>query len=198
MNEIYKNLNLDDIEGEIWFPIQDYEDKYAVSNMGRVKSLANDKTRKEKILKQTKNKDGYLQLTLCKDGKKKNCRVNRLVGNAFLDNPNNYPTVNHNNEIKTDNRVCNLCWMDYSQQQRYGTCIQRRVESTDWKSVAEKLTNGIRSKQVYQYSLDLKLIKIWESTNECGRNGFHQGHIAACCRGELKTHRGYIWSYNEL
>lgn len=189
MEEIYKNLSLENLENEIWRNIEGYECLYQVSNLGRVKSLGNDKTRKEKILRQIKDKDGYLQVILCKEGKKKCFKVHRLVANAFIPNPNNYPTVNHNNEIKTDNRVSNLCWMDYSQQQRHGTCIQRRVE---------KERNGVLSKQVYQYDNNHNLIKIWQSTREVGRNVYNQGAVAACCRGEAKSHRCYIWSYYPL
>ena len=58
--------------------------------------------------------------------------------------------------------------------------------------------NGIeRSKQVYQYTLNGELVKVWNSVSECGRNGFNRGHVAACCRGECKTHKGYKWSYEK-
>ena len=174
---------------EEWKPIEGYEGLYEVSNMGRVKSLGNDKSRKEKILSQYESKSGYLKVTLCKDNKLKPFRVHRLVAKAFIENPNNLPTVNHINEIKTDNRLDNLEWMDYIQQQRHGTCIQRR---------AEKERNGVRSKQVYQYTKDYELVKIWESTNEAGRNGFNQGNVSACCKGKLKHYKGYIWSYKPL
>ena len=30
---------------------------------------------------------------------------------------------------------------------------------------------------------------------ECERNGYNQGHVADCCRGERKTHKGFIWKY---
>ena len=55
-------------------------------------------------------------------------------------------------------------------------------------------------KKVYQYTLDGVLVKIWNSTKECGRNGFCQTRVAACCRGEYgcKTYKGYIWSYEPL
>lgn len=202
MEEIYKNLSLENLEGEIWRNIEGYNGKYQVSNMGRIKNLNYNRTKQEKILRQRKFKDGYLHVSLCKYGKVKTCKVHRLVAIAFIPNTNNYPTVNHNNEIKTDNRVSNLCWMSYSQQQRHGTCTQRRVASTDWKSVgrknAEKLTNGVRSKQVYQYSLDGTLVGIWQSTNEAGRNGYKQAHVSDCCLGKVKSHRGYIWSYTPL
>lgn len=55
-----------------------------------------------------------------------------------------------------------------------------------------------RSKKVYQYSKDFELITVWESTSECGRNGFHLGHVSDCCLGKQKTHRGYIWSYKPI
>lgn len=51
------------------------------------------------------------------------------------------------------------------------------------------------SKQVAQYTLEGELVKIWCSTNECGRNGFNSGHICACCRGKLKKHKGFKWKY---
>ena len=189
MEEIYKNLELENLEGEIWRNIEGYEN-YQVSSYGRVKSIRDRYGNpREKILRQAKMKNGYLYVALCKNGKMKTCYVHRLVAIAFIPNPNNYPTVNHINEIKTDNRVSNLCWMNLSQQQRHGTCQQRRVE---------KLTNGVLSKQVYQYTKDEKLVAIWKSVNECKRNGFCKSHISACCNGKLKSHKGYIWSYTEI
>lgn len=188
---------------EEWRPICGYEGLYQVSNLGRVKSLKNNKgIYREKILIIGKNKDGYLQINLCKEGKMKTFRVHRLVANAFIENPNEYTTVNHIDENKENNCVDNLEWMNLSQQQRHGTCIKRRVEKIDWKTkvantdykaIAEK-----QSKRVYQYDKNGKLVAIWESTRECGRNGYNQGNVAACCRGEAKSHRGYIWSYTPL
>ena len=54
------------------------------------------------------------------------------------------------------------------------------------------------SKQVYQYTLNGDLIKIWPSTRECERNDFNSGCVSLCCNGKLKTHKGYIWSYIPL
>ena len=186
MEEIYKNLSLENLEGEEWRDIEGYNGKYQVSSLGRVKSLR-DKygNYREKILKQGKNnKTGYLQVILCKEGNVKLYRVNRLVATAFIPNPSKFPCVNHKNEIKTDNCVSNLEWCTYSYNSNYGNCS---------KKIAEK-----QSKQVYQYSLDGELIKIWKSTQECARQGFGQGNISACCNGERKSHKGFKWSYTEL
>ena len=52
-----------------------------------------------------------------------------------------------------------------------------------------------QSKKVYQYTLDGELVKIWKSAMDCGRNGYSQGNVSACCRGERDTHKNYIWKY---
>lgn len=194
MSEIYKNLSLDDLPNEEWRDIVGYNGKYQVSSLGRIKSLRDGYGNpREKILKQAKMKNGYLYAQICKEGKIKTCRVNRLVGNAFIENPHNFRCFNHRNEDKTDNRAVNLEPCTHKYNSNYGTCQQRRVESTDYKAIAEKLY-----RQVYQYDKQGNLIKIWYSTMECGRNGYNQGHVTSCCNGKLKHYKGYIWSYKSL
>ena len=105
--EIYKNLDLKDMEGEIWKDIKEYEGLYQVSNMGRVKSLNYNRSGKEKIMKQSFDK-GYLRVGLTKNRKIKTIKVHRLVAIAFIPNVENKPEVDHINTIKTDNRVENL------------------------------------------------------------------------------------------
>ena len=163
---------------EIWKDKKDYEGHYQVSNFGKVKSI---KFGKEKILKLNKDKDGYLQVTLCKNNIKKVYKVHRLVAEAFLDNPYNLSQVNHKDEDKTNNNVDNLEWCDRLYNVRYGTGIERRSKK--------------RSKPVLQYDLNGNLIKVWISVNDAGRNGFNQGNVADCCRGERKTHKDCIWRY---
>ena len=104
---------------EIWKDIVDYNNLYQVSNLGRVKRLEtnitifNKKTQynkkvKGKILKNTKDKKGYLYVTLCKNGKTKKQRVHKLVAEAFLQKINGFNEINHKNEKRDDNRVDNL------------------------------------------------------------------------------------------
>ena len=205
MDEIYKNLDLNNLPNEIWLPIEGYEDKYQVSSLGRIKSLKNNHNNpREKILRQGKNKEGYLFVSLCKDGKIKNLKVHRLVATAFIDNHSNLPCVNHKNEIKTDNRVENLEPCDHKYNLNYKNTQARRVASTDYKAIAEKQRNDPnKSRQVYQYSLDGTLVTIWESTQECQRNGYSSGNVSQCCRNCFNregnnVYKGYIWSYTEL
>lgn len=193
--EIYENLSLENLENEEWRDIEGYYGLYQVSNMGRVKSL---KFGKYKILKQRKRPNGYLCVTLCKEGKIKTCSVHRLVGNAFLDNPSNLPCFNHKNEDKTDNRAVNLEPCTHKYNLNYKNAQAKRVASTDWKSVAEKL-----SRQVYQYSQDGTLVGIYHSVAECGRNGYNEGNVAACCRNCYmrkgnNIYKNCIWSYTPI
>lgn len=168
---------------EYWKPVVGYEGHYQVSNFGRVKSI---KFGKEIILKQKQSMDGYYSVNLSKNGIVKTYLVHRLVAEAFIDNPNNLPQINHKDENKTNNNVDNLEWCSYSYNINYGTARER---------MTEKMINGKLSKPVLQYDLQGNFIREWESTMECERNGYNNTCISKCCRGERKTHKGFIWRY---
>lgn len=176
---------------EIWRDVIGYEGLYQVSNYGRVKSLNYHGGKKEKVLKPGKDRCGYLYVVLCKEGSHKKYKVHRLVAQAFIPNPNNYPCVNHKDENKTNNCVDNLEWCTYKYNTNYGTCIERSANSR---------INDKRSKPVLQYSLEGNFIKKWPSGREIQRQlGFNQGGISNCCLGKCNTAYGYIWRYkNEV
>ena len=167
---------------EIFKDIERYEGLYQVSNLGNVKSLISNK-----ILKPAKNKNKYLQVGLCKQGKMKTYLVHRLVAKSFISNPNNLPEVNHKDEDKTNNASSNLEFCDAKYNNNYGTRNER---------ISKAKINGKKSKKVLQFTLDRKFIREWPSTAECGRNGFCQSGVAACCRGKLPHYKGFIWKYS--
>lgn len=113
------------MEQEIWKPIQDYEGLYEVSSKGRVRSLSRfvkcHKYSKRQIsgtiLKSFTVKNGYEIVQLMNRGKK--FAVHRLVGQAFIPNPQNKPQINHINGVKTDNRVENLEWCTQSENMQH-------------------------------------------------------------------------------
>jgi len=105
------NVLSDAFETEYWKKIDDWD--YSVSTEGRV---MNNKTKKflKPSYNKSKNKDGggYYQITLCENNKKKYPLLNRLVGIAFIPNPDNLSDVNHKDPNKRDdNSVRNLEWM---------------------------------------------------------------------------------------
>lgn len=65
------------------------------------------------------------------DGLNHTMRVHRIVAMAFLDNPNNYPIINHKDENPSNNHVDNLEWCTYKYNTNYGTAIERRSLSKE-------------------------------------------------------------------
>ena len=180
------NKNSIEMENEIWKDIEGYEGLYMVSNFGRIKSLH----RNGKIMRLYNSTYGYLRVHLSKNKEGKHYFVHRLVAKAFIPNDNNFPIINHKDENKKNNSVDNLEWCNYQYNNTYNSLVERRRLKTDYELIAQKL-----SKKVFQYTKDGELVKIWNSTAECGRNGYFQNAIANCCNGKCKTHKGYIWSY---
>ncbi len=167
---------------EIWRDIKGFEGKYQVSNTGKVKSLNYRRTGKEKIMKASENEYGYLFVELCKDGKTKTCRINRLVAMAFIPNPDNLPEVNHKNEDKTDNRVENLEWCSRLYNVNYGTGIKRRAEKRGKPVIGINKVSG----------LILEFPSIMEAERQ---TGISNRNICACLKGRRKSAKGYTWHY---
>lgn len=168
---------------EVWKPVLGYNSLYEVSSLGRVRSLPRRGTT-GRILKPAKVRKGYLQVLLCKDGTEKWHKVHRLVAQAFIPNPNNYPCVNHRDENPENNCVDNLEWCDYSYNNTYGTRIKKILAKT--------------TKPILQIDSCGNIIKEWSSNREvCRVLGYNTGSLSMCCNGKRKTAYGFFWKYKE-
>ena len=142
--------------------IKGYESLYAITSCGKVYSY-----RAKRFLKPGKDKYGYLQVNLCKDGKQKTYRIHRLVAEAYLPNPDNLPQVNHIDENKSNNALPNLEWCTAAYNINY--------------SQAKKV-------------ICVETGKIFNSVSEA--DDFVNGHnVASVCKGQRKTAGGYHWKY---
>lgn len=111
---------------EVWKDIKNYEGCYQVSNLGRVRSLTRKvktfngvRTSKGQLLKPLKTNTGYYRVDLKQNQKDKYMSIHRLVAEAFIPNPNNYPIINHKDNNPQNNCVDNLEWCTQSYNVKY-------------------------------------------------------------------------------
>lgn len=163
---------------EKWKTIEWNQD-YQVSNMGRVKSL---KYGKERILKQNKLNNGYVQVILYdNEGKTKGMLVHRLVATAFVQNDSLFNNeVNHIDENPLNNCASNLEWCDHIYNINFGTRNERAGKSISKRVIC--LETGIVYPSAYDVQRQLR---------------FSQSHICDCCKGKRNTCGGYHWRYVE-
>lgn len=191
-----EKLSSMNIIGENWKDVPDYEGLYLISNKGRVKSVPRVMHKgtkfayssKEKILKTTISKDGYVYVSLCKNGKMKQKAIHRLVAIAFIPNNGLLSDVNHKDENKLNNCVENLEWCSKEYNTKYGT----RTERT--------------SKPILQYTKDGVFIRRFASVKEASRiTKIGSSNISNCAKNKVLTKDGkqyrcqsaggYIWKY---
>lgn len=173
---------------ELWKDIAGYENLYQVSNLGNVRSFWG---KTPKILKATKNNEGYWRIGLNHYNKPpKKFLVHRLVAEAFIPNPKNLPLVNHKDENPSNNNVNNLEWCTREYNLNYSTAKERRVK---------KLTNRKDlSKPVLQYDKNGNFIEEYPSLMDAERKtGVFHSNIGKVCKGKYRTYGGYVWKYKQ-
>lgn len=188
------------LEGEEWKPVPDYEGMYEVSNYGRVYSIlrfvdnGRGSLRKTggRVLRIAVAKHGYSIVQVNRDSIPQTVRVHIVVAKAFIPNPNNYPMINHKDEVKTNNVFSNLEWCDAKYNNNYGTIRLRN-------SLKQK-NNINSSRPVLQYTRDNQFVKEYPSAAEASRQtGLRQANICGVCRRvkNMFTIGGYKWKYKE-
>lgn len=183
---------------EIWKDIVGYEGLYQVSNLGRI--------RNNSIVLKSYTQFGYNSVGLWKDKKCKKFRVHRLVAQAFIPNPHNFPHINHKDENKTNNIVyvnpdksvdfekSNLEWCTPKYNNSYGTKTKRQLETY------KKHNTSNAEKEVVMLSLDGDIVNVYKSLSDASRQtGLSLGSLSEVCN--KMPHRltlgGYKWKFKE-
>lgn len=186
---------------EIWKRYKDTN--YAVSNIGRVKSLGMPhkvkdsrgweyyRTRKGKIQKPIKTSVGYFAVAI--HGRQ--IHIHRLVAECFIPNPENKPQVNHIDGCKENNNPENLEWVTASENALHSVRVLGNINNC-CKGVTGK--DHPKSKAIVQSLPSGKIVKIWGSGMDAVRAGYEGSQISRCCTGKAKLHKGYKWQFKVI
>ena len=184
---------VESLPNEVWRDVVGYEGHYKVSSLGRVYSVPREHISKSGhrhvceggIMMPAVIRKGYLRVGLSLRDKQKGHLVHRLVAEAFIPNPNNYPQINHKNSVKDDNRVENLEWCTNSYNYHYGDRIKTFTKSY-----------GV---PVVQYTKDGQFVREYEYASLAARDtGIDVHNILACARRynpkrPVKSAGGFVW-----
>lgn len=147
----------------------------------------------DRVLQQTNYGPGYKRVGLYKNGKSQQYLVHRLVAQAFIPNPNNYPVVHHKDGDPSNNDVSNLEWCTQKENTQQDNCARKGPRLKDIPPKIEKPLIG-------QYDKDMNLIASFRTIKEAAES-IHakQGYAGICnClhhKPHYNTAYGYIWEY---
>lgn len=193
-------------------------DNYLVTEDGKIYSK-----RSKKWLKLKDTASGYLSVGLCKDGKKQDVLVHRIVCSEYIynDDPINKKYVNHKNKNKKDNRIENLEWVTQSENMVHANKTKVYSEEKNSMNQEEIVQTSTKDKNVFfdsvinikkdtklrnnnaiqvtQYTLNGEMVKSYSSIKEASLiTNVNYKSISLVCKGEKgrKTAGGYIWKYS--
>lgn len=171
--------------------VKDYP-AYKITKNGKVLTCFKNKTsiitNEYRELKQIYDKScGYMIVTLCK-GKntgRQNKRVHRLLAEAFLPNPNNYPHINHIDGNKLNNSLDNLEWCTSKHNTNHSIIMGFHNPKLQ-KSNKAVIQLDMNDNFVNEY---ISLHQVTELTGICWQN------VYKVCNGLRKSAGGFRWKY---
>jgi hypothetical protein len=159
-------------------PVKNYENEYMVSDDGQIFRITGYGLR---VLKPCFDKDGYLLVSLSKNGISETKRVHRLVAEAFIKNKNPLLTVvNHIDENKQNNDVSNLEWCTVQQNTVHRNAHYRRMKHRRKPIIAIRDGEVLKFDSIKQASEVLNI---------------SHGNIISCLKGTRKTAGGMTFEY---
>jgi len=175
---------------EIWKTISGIDKNFEVSNFGRLRNLKKIDNNNKGIIEYKSFIQYKLASVKLESGLHKSMLIHRLVAIAFIPNPDNKRNVNHKNGIKTDNRVDNLEWVTYSENEIHSYRVLGKAP----------ILNGLgkipgNARRVGQF-INGKMINTYPTATHASRAVNRSDmKVAVVCRGEQKSCAGFQWKY---
>lgn len=190
------------MEMETWKDIQGYEGIYQISSYGQVRSLDRFdgiRYRKGQLIALAMKKNGYLQVGLRKDGKRKWFGVHRLVAIHFIDNPLNKSQVNHIDCNKQNNHVSNLEWVSPEENMKHArdNGLMKPPAGEHHPCYGKFGEKSRSAKKVVRYNPKTGETKLYNAKVLVKNDGFDETSVSKCCHKKLKTHKGHEWYFAE-
>lgn len=161
-------------------PVKGYEGHYSVSADGVIFSAITGKSLKPYM------SDRYYRVKLYSNGKGKMYMLHRIVAEAFCENSEGKPFVNHIDGDKENNAASNLEWCTASENEKHAHLL-------GLNDIEHMLR--VTRKRVIQKDLSGHILKIWTSMSEAARAvGVDVSGISFCCSGKTRSCGGYVWS----
>lgn len=140
-------------EIEVWKPVVGYDGIYEVSSFGQVRRVSY-------LLKPSNSHYGYPQLTLTKNGKNSNKPLHRIVAEAFHENPENKPTVNHKDGNKQNSHKNNLEWATHSENSLHA--VRTGLRTANWQDGEKNPKAKLKKEQVLDIREKCETMKVSE------------------------------------
>lgn len=179
---------------EIWKEIRGYEGLYKVSNLGRVKSDNSvvmrsngaPQTFSEKIIAQRDNSNGYYRVTLWKDGKQEYRFVHRLVAEAFVQNVDNKPVVDHIDFDRHNNKAENLRWCTQAEnlgRSRKVGRIKRNISEEMRRKQKDRASKPVRRSDGKIFKSISDAARSLNVTHSAVSHALHNWQNSKACKG---------------
>ena len=174
-----KWINYNELKNNIVY-VSNSDNYYADKN-GNIYKRKNNKLLKKKLY--LNNKNGYIYCGLKINGKYQSYRVQRIIAQTFLENPNNFNIVGHKDNNKSNNNIENLYWTNISENTKkaYDDGLAKNLKGIE---------DG-QSKPVNMY-INNQFIKTYGSLKECSRETkIPIQTVIRRCENEVKNFRKY-------
>lgn len=139
------------------------------------------------------DRDGYQAIELNYMGKTKYCHIHRLIAEAYIPNPENKPTVDHINRVRTDNRICNLRWATHKEQ---SDNISNDVRKQAIESAKKKKGKKVIMRDKKNHDL---IYRVFDTSVEAAEylsgDKTKNSRICRVANGHAKSALGYYWTH---